>query len=50
MLSKRKIILSVSLVLIFVLSVSVIVFFNLRPAQNQLVLVRDIDIEELSNN
>lgn len=47
---KRRIILSVSLAVIFISVVSAVVFLNLRPGHNQLVLVRDIDLEELSNN
>src|SRR3989338_8842701 len=51
MLSKKKnILLSLSLAVVFISVVYIIVFLNLKPAQNQLVLVRDIDLKELSNN
>lgn len=47
---KKKIILSISLAVIFISVICAVVFLNLGPAHNQLVLVRDIDLEELSNN
>lgn len=46
---KRKIVLSLSLAVIFISVVCAVIFLNLRPSHNQLVLVRDIDLEELSN-
>ena len=47
---KIKIILFVALAGVFISVVSVVVFLNLKPERNQLVLVRDVDFEELSNN